>query len=346
MQIGEVIRKYRKEKNMTQEEMANRLGVTAPAVNKWENGNSMPDIALLAPIARLLDIALDTLLSFRGELTDKEINDLVKTASDRLANEPFETVFQWAKTKMEQYPNCEHLLLWMTVTLDCNRIVREVPDAEKYDAFIKNTLERLLNSKEEYVKTTAADSLYGFYMRKEQYEKAETYLEYFSVQNPERKRKQAVLYEKSGRMEEAYKIYEEILFSEYQILNMVLASMQLMSLKEENYEKAEYIVEKQKGLAELFEMGEYNKHAMELELLLAKQDVEGTLNCVNHLLSSVEHMTSYCSAELYEHMKFKDISPEFIEEMKEKLREAFGDENRFGYMKDDERWKELLQENA
>lgn len=38
MQIGQVIRKYRKEQNLTQEEMANRLGVTAPAVNKWENG--------------------------------------------------------------------------------------------------------------------------------------------------------------------------------------------------------------------------------------------------------------------------------------------------------------------
>ena len=63
MQIGETIRKYRKEKNMTQEEMANRLGVTAPAVNKWENGNSYPDIMMLVPIARLLDISLDTLLS-------------------------------------------------------------------------------------------------------------------------------------------------------------------------------------------------------------------------------------------------------------------------------------------
>ena len=70
MQIGETIRKYRKERNMTQEEMAKRLGVTPPAVNKWENGNSYPDIMLLAPIARLLDISVDTLLSFRGELTD------------------------------------------------------------------------------------------------------------------------------------------------------------------------------------------------------------------------------------------------------------------------------------
>jgi len=41
MQIGEVIRKYRKRQNMTQEEVANRLGVTAPAVNKWEKGGSL-----------------------------------------------------------------------------------------------------------------------------------------------------------------------------------------------------------------------------------------------------------------------------------------------------------------
>lgn len=40
MEIGAVIRKYRKEKEMTQEEMAGCLGVTASAVNKWENGVS------------------------------------------------------------------------------------------------------------------------------------------------------------------------------------------------------------------------------------------------------------------------------------------------------------------
>ena len=40
MQINEVIRKYRKENNLTQEEVANRLGVSTPAVNKWESGVS------------------------------------------------------------------------------------------------------------------------------------------------------------------------------------------------------------------------------------------------------------------------------------------------------------------
>lgn len=38
MEMREVIRQYRKKKGLTQEELANRLGVTAPAVNKWEKG--------------------------------------------------------------------------------------------------------------------------------------------------------------------------------------------------------------------------------------------------------------------------------------------------------------------
>ncbi len=50
MQIGETIRKHRRNKNMTQEEMAKWLGVTAPAVNKWEKGNSYPDIFCLDPL--------------------------------------------------------------------------------------------------------------------------------------------------------------------------------------------------------------------------------------------------------------------------------------------------------
>lgn len=69
MTIGNVIKKYRKNKDMTQEEMASRLGVTAPAVNKWEKGNTLPDVTLLAPIARLLGITTDELLSFRDELS-------------------------------------------------------------------------------------------------------------------------------------------------------------------------------------------------------------------------------------------------------------------------------------
>ena len=104
MQTGEVIREYRKRKNITQEEMANRLGVTAPAVNKWENGNSQPDIKLLATIARLLNITLDTLLSFQEELTTEEINSIVHEIDAKLTNESYEEAFQWEKGKSSNIP--------------------------------------------------------------------------------------------------------------------------------------------------------------------------------------------------------------------------------------------------
>ena len=90
MDIGVVIKKYRKEAGMTQEEMANRLGVTTPAVNKWENSNSKPDIELLAPIARLLDISLDTLLSFHEKLSDTEIEEIIRKMDRMFSEEGYE----------------------------------------------------------------------------------------------------------------------------------------------------------------------------------------------------------------------------------------------------------------
>ncbi|MDQ9825231.1 helix-turn-helix transcriptional regulator, partial [Acinetobacter sp. 163] len=57
----------------TQEQVANCLGVSTPAVNKWENGNSCPDIELLCPLARLLKTDVNELLGFREDLTRLDI---------------------------------------------------------------------------------------------------------------------------------------------------------------------------------------------------------------------------------------------------------------------------------
>lgn len=59
----------------------------------------MPDIMLLAPIARLLDVSLDTLLAFQEELTDREVNELVRTVNEKMKSEDYAAVFRWAKKK-------------------------------------------------------------------------------------------------------------------------------------------------------------------------------------------------------------------------------------------------------
>ena len=72
MQMHEVIQSRRRALGLTQEQIADALGVTAPAVNKWEKGATCPDIVLLAPLARLLGVDLNELMCFHENLTEQE----------------------------------------------------------------------------------------------------------------------------------------------------------------------------------------------------------------------------------------------------------------------------------
>lgn len=67
---GQLIEKYRKENNLTQVELADKLGVSKSAISKWENGNNLPDITLLEPLSEILGI--DKLLLFTSEYEAKE----------------------------------------------------------------------------------------------------------------------------------------------------------------------------------------------------------------------------------------------------------------------------------
>ena len=71
--IGKFITSKRKEKNLTQSELAEKLGVTDRAVSNWENGKNMPDLSLFKPLCEILNISINELMS--GEkLNDLEYN--------------------------------------------------------------------------------------------------------------------------------------------------------------------------------------------------------------------------------------------------------------------------------
>lgn len=70
MEIGKFIAKCRKEKNLTQAQLAQQLNITDRAVSKWETGKSVPDSSIMLELCRLLGITVNELLS--GEKVDKE----------------------------------------------------------------------------------------------------------------------------------------------------------------------------------------------------------------------------------------------------------------------------------
>ena len=68
MTIGKRIAALRKEKGLTQEELAGHMGVSPQAVSKWENDQTCPDISALPKLARLLGVSVDELLEGKQEL--------------------------------------------------------------------------------------------------------------------------------------------------------------------------------------------------------------------------------------------------------------------------------------
>lgn len=60
---GEKIARLRKDRGMTQEELAEKLGVSSQAVSKWENGNAMPEVAVLVLLSQILNCSTDSILN-------------------------------------------------------------------------------------------------------------------------------------------------------------------------------------------------------------------------------------------------------------------------------------------
>ena len=101
--LQETIKKYRKEMKLTQEQLAEIMGVTVGAVSKWELGLSNPDIMLLPKLASLFGVSLDTLFSF--QLTDCSADDLSLDIKGYRYDKQYEKGAEVAIHSIRRYPN-------------------------------------------------------------------------------------------------------------------------------------------------------------------------------------------------------------------------------------------------
>lgn len=79
--MGKIIKKLRKDHGFTQEELAERLGVTYQAVSKWENDTGMPDISQIVPLASVLEVSTDVLFGIAETSESEEAWNIVLTAN-------------------------------------------------------------------------------------------------------------------------------------------------------------------------------------------------------------------------------------------------------------------------
>lgn len=98
--IGKFIAELRKEKNLTQEQLANQLNITKNAVSKWERGISLMDLSLLKPLSEILDISITELLNgerlSENELrskTENAIENTISISNDKIKKSKYKNIF-------------------------------------------------------------------------------------------------------------------------------------------------------------------------------------------------------------------------------------------------------------
>ena len=87
LNIGENIRRRRREAGLTQEELGDALGVSFQAVSRWENGTSYPDIEVLPTLAKYFGISVDALLGYGGERENSRLGGLLRAFSAESSSE-------------------------------------------------------------------------------------------------------------------------------------------------------------------------------------------------------------------------------------------------------------------
>ena len=94
--IGMFLKELRVEKNLTQEKLAELLGVTNRSVSRWENGNNMPDLSLLMEIANVYGVGVDEILD--GKRKETRTSEQTAEAIEKVADYANEEKMRLKKT--------------------------------------------------------------------------------------------------------------------------------------------------------------------------------------------------------------------------------------------------------
>ncbi|MBG9538140.1 transcriptional regulator [Bacillus thuringiensis] len=126
--IHKIIANKRKEKGITQEELAAYIGITKASVSKWETGQSYPDITFLPMLASYFNISIDELICYTPQIGQEDIRDLYHRLAESFSEEPFDEVMMKCREIIKKYYSCFPLLLQMGLLFINHHMLTEDTD--------------------------------------------------------------------------------------------------------------------------------------------------------------------------------------------------------------------------
>lgn len=104
LKLGENLKKFRLQRELTQEQLADILGVSAQAVSRWENGTTYPDITLLPTIASYFGVTLDELMGMEEFKSEEQLNSLFEQINENASKGLIYENIQLLREALKTYP--------------------------------------------------------------------------------------------------------------------------------------------------------------------------------------------------------------------------------------------------
>lgn len=345
--MNKIIQEKRKEIGLTQEQIAEYLGVSTPAVNKWEKGSTYPDISLLPALARLLKVDLNTLLCFDEGLSEQEINNFSKEVIDTIRKSGFESGFTMGIEKIQEYPNCGLLIHTTALLLDGALMMSgmNADDREKYNSQITALYERAAKCDDDQIQNKAIFMLTSKYMGQGKYDKAQEMLDLLPERTAmDKKQLQANLLIEQNKLEEAAKILERKLLTGINEIQIILINLADIALKEGNNQDASNLAELSRKTAKLFDLWDYNSFVAPLQVALAQENVKDSISLLKSILAATLTPWEMKKSALYRHIAVKVNQENFGVQMLPGLLSEIENDPKYAFLHSNAEFQQLIKQ--
>lgn len=351
MKMNTVIQEKRRALGLTQEQVAEHLGVSIPAVSKWETGQTCPDVALLPRLARLLKIDLNTLFSFQETLSQEEIRNICAAITEKGNTDTIAAAFALAEEQLREYPHCEELLQCVTYALQAvvNMPGRTGEEYSVYDEQVNVLLEQLAESTNPAIQNSANFLLANKSIRQGDYDRAQQILDRMpdkqsvTQEMADKQMLQIIIHQYRGNYDEAARELEYALFAAANRLQMLISLYVSLEMTAGNPDHARDVASKGTEFAELFQLWDYTCRVSAYQVALKARDTDEVLALLRKLLTALKHPWDTAHTTLFRQVEW-NISEAQQQEFLRGLLGQLEHDPEYAFLRSDPRFGALVAE--
>ena len=343
MQMNQVIQERRRALGLTQEQVADALGVTAPAVNKWEKGTTCPDIALLAPLARLLEIDMNELMCFHESLTEQEVYRCALEIMQTAERDGLDAGFEHARRRLRRYPNSDSLAYSAAVLLQS--LLSMAPDAGAREAYERQLMEwyaRAAASGDAKLRDRASLMLANCGIVRKDWDAAQRAIEALPERPPmDRRSVQAQLCSAQGKPEEAAELLERVLLVAGQEVSSVLLCLVDAEIAAGDLAAAEAVAKASEAVMRALDL--WIGQAAPLQLAVARKDVRQAVEQLRKFLAAIDRPWKPHESPLYRRIMPEGKSATLNERVFAPVLQDLTTNPDYEFLRGDAEFQELLE---